>query len=120
MTTLRTSILAATLLAAGLSAAALPQVAASSQDQAQYEARLEEAFRLADGLAVDERLLARLTAAARKADRLAAASDCTGQAWPYAAACLAGTIRTVTVEYRPGDATSVLVRLPAAAQIASR
>lgn len=119
MTTLRSSVLAASLLAAGFAAAALPGCQ-GLEEEAGYAARLEEAFRLADAAGIDERLLGTLAAAARKADRLAAAPDCTGQTWPYAAGtCLAGAVRTVTVEYRPADGTSVLVRMPAA-QIASR
>jgi hypothetical protein len=132
MTRLTRSILAASVLAAGLGFAALPKggegaEAAGAKDQTRYSARLEEAFRDAQTAAVDEALLGTLTAAARKADRLAAPADCAGQAWPYVAAgCLAGVevraaqaVRTVTVEYRVGDSTSVLVRLPAQ-QVAGR
>lgn len=135
MTTLKTTILAASVLAAGLGVAALPQAgegagsaAAGTKDQSRYSARLEEALQLAGALAVDEEVLETITAAARKADRLVTAVDCTGQAWPYlGSACLVGTdgrpseqsVRTVTVEYRVSENTSVLVRLPSP-QIAGR
>lgn len=135
MSTLTTTILAATFVAASLGFAALPtgdEVAPAAvsfiKDQSRLAERLDEAFALADGVTVDETTAKRIAAAARKADRLAAAKDCRTQAWPYIAAdCLtsagaggpANAVRTVTVEYRIGDSTSVLVRLPAT-QIAGR
>jgi hypothetical protein len=144
MSTLTSSILAASILAASLGFVALPTgsagegaAIAAAKDQSRLPAGLDEgllseridaAFALAGAVAVDEAITHRVAAAARKADRLAAAKDCSGQAWPYiAAGCLAGmdgagrapTVRTVTVEYRVGDKASVLVRLPAQ-QIAGR
>ncbi|MYZ48526.1 hypothetical protein [Propylenella binzhouense] len=57
-----------------------------------------------------------VTAAAGKADRL---SGCGAETWPnVSSACTGRAVppaRTVTVEYRNAPATSVLVRLPAAA-----
>jgi len=66
--------------------------------------------------------------AVAKGDRLAASADCTAQDWPnIAPACLASTdgtparfaSRSVTIEYRVGENTSVLVRTPAT-QVAAR
>ncbi len=62
-----------------------------------------------------------------KGDRLAAAADCATQEWPnIASACLASAdgsavraSRAVTIEYRVGDNTSVLVRAPVT-QVATR
>lgn len=82
--------------------------------------RIGSAFELA-GIAP----AAAKTAAAKKGDRLPA--RCLGQAWPaIGAECLsragmdaAEPVRTVTVEYRTGPATSVLMRMPAG-ELASR
>jgi hypothetical protein len=135
MSTPATTILAATFVAASLGFAALPTAGdrdlaavAFDKDQTRLSERLDDAFALAAAVTVDEATVQRIASAARKADKRAAAKPCKAQAWPYIAAdCLsaagAGTpaspVRTVTVEYRVGDSTSVLVRLPAT-QIAGR
>lgn len=84
-------------------------------------ARLEQAFQVAEAMPLSEGLTEALSAAAQKADRLTSGPDCGAQTWPHIhPRCLAGTaraasaapVRTVTVEYRTGESSSALLRLP--------
>ena len=68
---------------------------------------------------------ARHTPGAKKGDLLV--DNCKGQAWPYiSSVCVIGqnpsrqVSRTITIEKRTGEASSILVRVAADQQIASR
>jgi hypothetical protein len=89
-------------------------------EPARYAARLDAAFSLVEEAAIDPAMAERIAAAARKADRLVPSVGCDGQTWPaIEPQCLVpgddaarAAARMVTVEYRLGDSTSVLVRRP--------
>lgn len=117
------AVLLASIGLAALSAGSEPKHQASllRGDLVSGNPRIEGAFRAAAAAAVQESRFETVTRAAQKRDRLRLHAACTSQTWPsLSSECLAGTgprsrppIRTVTVEYRLGDNTSVLVRLPA-------
>jgi hypothetical protein len=83
--------------------------------------RLQQAFRAADDVQLDETRLEALRAAARKSDRLDGSAACGLQTWPYLSwRCFVRQVdgrpqpvRTVTVERQKGERGSALVRLPA-------
>jgi hypothetical protein len=103
------------LVTASTTLLALPYLGAD-QGAEGYAARLETAFQLAEEAAVRPSLQQALLVSAKKTDRLAMA-DCGAQVWPHIAVrCLEtasrAAVRTVTVEYRLGESSSALVRLP--------
>jgi len=70
---------------------------------------------------------ARHEAGPGKGDLLIQSDACSNQAWPYiSAACVTGlnpartVSRTITIEKRTGEASSILVRTAAAPKIAAR
>jgi hypothetical protein len=103
------------LVTASTTLLALPYLGAD-QGAEGYAARLETAFQLAEEAAVQPGLKEALLVSAKKTDRLAMA-DCGAQVWPHInVRCLEtasrAAVRTVTVEYRLGESSSALVRLP--------
>ena len=114
--------------AAGLSAASLNGARASdglSAGSGIAEARIAAAFNAALGTAIDTRLQA-FAEANRKGD-LGIGLSCVGERWPeIRSVCLTSAdgglirpARTVTIGQREGEATTILIRLPAP-QVASR
>ena len=128
MTEFRKSIAAAALIgfaAIATGFAAVPVPGAQQLEAAGAPAaRIDAAFASLPAAVADPALL--FATAGVKGDRLAP-SSCAAQTWPNVpSACLVGTdgearppVRTVTIGYQLGEATTVLIRMPAP-RIASR
>lgn len=117
-----TSVLLATTAIAALTAGSHGNEGeqGASENGLSPSARIAEAFRIADAVSIEEIRIEKVRRAAGKADLLPIGSGCASQIWPsIAMECLAGPgipsqprVRTVTVEHRVGENTSILVRMP--------